>query len=176
MRISDIDECTRGTHDCQGNLAQCVNRRGTYLCQCPDGYQMDSSRRTCEGKGMKRVNDSGLHLIKLFILVRPATARKRYRNRLVRPCLNFFKVQITYVRNVYCCTVYISLTLLGRLFLFELILDIDECTRFGGTVCTTNSECVNTDGSFRCQCKAGFQSIDGGKTCVGMMLSFALFC
>ena len=75
---------------------------------------------------------------------------------------------------MYIFVKYIFLTLLGRLFLFELILDIDECTRFGGTVCATNSECVNTDGSFRCQCKAGFQSIDGGKTCVGTVLCFCI--
>ena len=60
-------------------------------------------------------------------------------------------------------------------FSLILIIDINECTRFGGTVCATNSECVNTEGSFRCQCKPGFNSLDGGKTCVGRVLKLLDF-
>ena len=48
--FSDINECEKGTHDCAGTLAQCVNRPGTYICQCPNGYQLNQATRQCEGK------------------------------------------------------------------------------------------------------------------------------
>lgn len=44
--------------------------------------------------------------------------------------------------------------------------DIDECQVISG-VCQ-KGRCVNTEGSFRCQCKAGFMSSPTGTTCVGM--------
>ena len=43
--------------------------------------------------------------------------------------------------------------------------DINECLL---DACGSNSICNNTKGSFRCKCKAGFQSTSGdGKDCSG---------
>ena len=43
--------------------------------------------------------------------------------------------------------------------------DINECLLHA---CGSNSICNNTKGSFRCKCKAGFQSTSGdGKDCSG---------
>jgi len=47
--IPDIDECARGDHDCTGVLMHCVNRQGSYLCECADGFQVNHALRTCEG-------------------------------------------------------------------------------------------------------------------------------
>lgn len=43
--------------------------------------------------------------------------------------------------------------------------DINECEVFPG-VCT-NGRCVNTHGSFRCECAEGLTLDEGGRTCVG---------
>lgn len=43
------------------------------------------------------------------------------------------------------------------------ILDIDECTR--ETVCHLNALCANTDGSFECTCKEGYDG--NGTYCKG---------
>jgi len=40
-RVSDVDECQQGSHECTGALMHCVNRPGTYICQCSDGFQMN---------------------------------------------------------------------------------------------------------------------------------------
>uniref|UniRef100_A0A8C2GL75 Collagen and calcium binding EGF domains 1 n=1 Tax=Cyprinus carpio TaxID=7962 RepID=A0A8C2GL75_CYPCA len=42
-------------------------------------------------------------------------------------------------------------------------LDIDECANNNETVCS--QICVNTPGSYRCECKKGFYLEDDGKTC-----------
>ena len=45
--------------------------------------------------------------------------------------------------------------------------DINECMLYGGTVCTIDSTCENTPGSFRCNCKQGFQTAEDGRFCKG---------
>jgi len=45
---TDIDECARGAHRCHGHDMTCVNRPGTYLCQCPEGYQLTDDLN-CQG-------------------------------------------------------------------------------------------------------------------------------
>ena len=34
----DIDECTTGVHNCTQNQ-QCVNRPGSFICECASGYE-----------------------------------------------------------------------------------------------------------------------------------------
>ncbi|XP_049638014.1 collagen and calcium-binding EGF domain-containing protein 1 [Suncus etruscus] len=42
-------------------------------------------------------------------------------------------------------------------------LDVDECATSNATLCA--HICVNTPGSFRCECRAGYVQEDGGRTC-----------
>ena len=43
----DIDECSTGDHNCTQNHLQCVNRPGTFICECVTGYELLNG--TCEG-------------------------------------------------------------------------------------------------------------------------------
>lgn len=43
--------------------------------------------------------------------------------------------------------------------------DINEC-EFMPDVCE-NGDCINTDGSFRCECQPGFVLDSTGKRCIG---------
>ncbi|XP_004601757.2 collagen and calcium-binding EGF domain-containing protein 1 [Sorex araneus] len=42
-------------------------------------------------------------------------------------------------------------------------LDVDECAAGNASLCAHT--CVNTPGSFRCECRAGYVLEDGGRTC-----------
>ena len=44
--FSDIDECSEGSHTCDGN-ANCTNTDGSFKCQCKIGFSGDG--HTCTG-------------------------------------------------------------------------------------------------------------------------------
>lgn len=45
------------------------------------------------------------------------------------------------------------------------ISDIDECSN-GDNLCQRNADCINSPGSYRCECAAGFKLSPNG-ACVG---------
>lgn len=51
------------------------------------------------------------------------------------------------------------------IIVFIWLIDTDECAS-GENTCE-HGYCVNTDGSFTCQCELGFQLDKSGKKCVG---------
>lgn len=44
----DIDECREDPRLCQGGI--CQNLPGTFSCDCPKGYSLNTESRICEGK------------------------------------------------------------------------------------------------------------------------------
>lgn len=45
------------------------------------------------------------------------------------------------------------------------VADIDECSN-GDNLCQRNADCINSPGSYRCECAAGFKLSPNG-ACVG---------
>ena len=45
------------------------------------------------------------------------------------------------------------------------LTDIDECSEPSTVMCSSNANCVNTEGSFMCVCKDGFEG--NGLICEG---------
>ena len=39
----DEDECAAGTHQCKPGQT-CLNRPGSYQCQCPAGHELDKDK------------------------------------------------------------------------------------------------------------------------------------
>ena len=63
------------------------------------------------------------------------------------------------------------------LLLFKMSLliftDINECDIYPD-ICE-NGRCVNTDGSFRCECFSGYKLDESGRECIGKLLDFPLY-
>lgn len=56
--------------------------------------------------------------------------------------------------------------------LFCLLIDIDECQTSG--ICI-NGHCINTEGSFQCECPPGLAVGVGGRVCVGELKTSNFF-
>ena len=52
------------------------------------------------------------------------------------------------------------------------VVDIDECAIGDKGGCHKDARCVNEVGSFRCECKPGYEG--NGKTCIGIYPVFLL--
>ena len=52
----------------------------------------------------------------------------------------------------------------GFLYLFLIIIDINECTT-GRAECDNNSVCENTNGGYNCKCNQGYTKMN--ERCVG---------
>lgn len=46
----DIDECTEDPRLCLGG--SCQNLAGTFSCDCPKGFSLNTQSRICEGKDL----------------------------------------------------------------------------------------------------------------------------
>ena len=56
--------------------------------------------------------------------------------------------------------------MLSTMTLHIKCVDIDEC-KLKLSNCAENAECINTEGSYECQCKTGFQG--NGIICIGIV-------
>ena len=45
--ILDTDECARNISGCNQN---CTNTKGSYVCSCYPGYEIENDNKTCIGK------------------------------------------------------------------------------------------------------------------------------
>ena len=62
-----------------------------------------------------------------------------------------------------------KLLLLRGLKLTCIFLDVNECN-FNPDLCK-NGQCINNDGSYRCQCYAGYVLDDTGRNCRGRKMA-----
>ena len=50
--VSDINECVDGSHMCDSETSECLNRMGHYDCRCLPGYRMNMSSVNVNNKTM----------------------------------------------------------------------------------------------------------------------------
>lgn len=75
-----------------------------------------------------------------------------------------FNRKSVYFNRFYPLAINFSIMSIMKKWCCSLFLDIDECETPG--MCM-NGHCVNTEGSFRCECMAGMAVGLDGRVCVG---------
>ena len=143
--LLDIDECSEGVSGCS---QICVNTIGSYTCSCQNGYKLSNDNHTCTDIDECTVNNNGG-----CEQICHNTSGSYYCSCLTGYLLN---------NNDHYCT--------GEFLLFKLfkhchtLTDINECDTDNGG-CEHN--CINTLGSYQCQCREGFFFTSSGGNCTG---------
>ncbi|XP_060072748.1 fibrillin-2-like isoform X2 [Ylistrum balloti] len=165
----DIDECSRNLHDCKQNQ-RCINRPGSYICDCPNGYRLDQNGN-CED-----VNECRDNFVCPFDSVcenSPGSYRCRCNDGLKsegRRCVDINECEDPNICQYRCLNVYGSFHCQCRSG-YQLAADkrscedIDECTQFGGRHRLCGGHCINTPGSYHCECPDGWTSYGRGQAC-----------
>ncbi|KAM4711708.1 fibulin-1-like [Anableps anableps] len=126
----DIDECALGSHDCGANYV-CINTPGSFYCEpkvvCRDGSTQDTAVKCID------IDEC----LVLANLCRPGQS-----------CVNTVGSYSCRRKTVICLQGYHP-TVDGT-----RCEDVDEC--LVANVCG-NHVCVNLDGSYRCDCRAGYR-------------------
>lgn len=173
-RCVDVDECTRGTHNCYGGRT-CINTMGSFKCACPQGYELSPSTAMCRdidecanpytvcGLDSECQNSPG----SFRCVCKPGFRRSRDDDRTSR-CVDINECQtIPGICQQRCANMWGSyrchcqpgyrLSTDGR-----SCVDIDECTEYGD-ICIGN--CLNEPGSYRCTCPHGYTLSSNKRSC-----------
>ena len=67
VTCADIDECAEGTHTCTGSSQVCVNKPGTFACDCNARHYFDVIKGTCVKE--QAAGDSGAPGWAIFLAV-----------------------------------------------------------------------------------------------------------
>ncbi|XP_011314655.1 fibrillin-2 [Fopius arisanus] len=167
----DVDECKKpGGSPCDHRLQErCINLKGSFRCErpveiispqrsrpaCPPGYRYDVMRRQCGdidecrektdicGQEVCYNQPGGYSCARAPA---PVTSGQIRQETLATSGPMQCAPGLRYVRNRGCA-------------------DIDECSTIED-ICTSNEECVNTVGSYVCNCRTGFRRENLTQACV----------
>ncbi|KTF88594.1 hypothetical protein cypCar_00038978 [Cyprinus carpio] len=154
-----IDECSQTAEICI--FGKCVNTAGSFRCECPEGFQLSSTGKRC-------------------VDIRVSYCYTKFENGRCQAPKPF-----NTTKDVCCCSVMPGQgwgdpceicpspeeeafkTLCpasGKKFdMDDVAVDVDECTDNPG-ICR-NGHCINTDGTFRCECPFGYRLDYTGINC-----------
>uniref|UniRef100_A0A8B9KSN7 Latent transforming growth factor beta binding protein 4 n=1 Tax=Astyanax mexicanus TaxID=7994 RepID=A0A8B9KSN7_ASTMX len=152
-QCADVDECVRSPSLC--STGRCENTQGSYRCVCRPGFRLEDNTcrdvDECENEiqcpGQQCVNSIG-----------------SFNCVSCRPGFEIINGQCK--DNTYCQILsgncVCSQTVCRGAF-NGLHTNIDECA--SPQTCGPQSVCVNTDGSYRCECSAGYRAAGPGRQC-----------
>uniref|UniRef100_A0A8C9FF49 Metalloendopeptidase n=1 Tax=Pavo cristatus TaxID=9049 RepID=A0A8C9FF49_PAVCR len=156
--LAEEDECAKP--DNGGCEQRCVNTLGSYQCACDPGYELGPDKKSCEaacGGLLTKLNGT---------ITTPGWPKEYPPNKncvwqVVAPTqyrismkFEFFELEGNEVTGIFCVGHKLtSSSSVCSPILVVYFLDKDECSKDNGGC---QHECINTVGSYVCQCRNGF--------------------
>ncbi|XP_061153333.1 hemicentin-1 isoform X4 [Syngnathus typhle] len=148
----DVNECERLPQPC---AQRCVNTRGSFRCSCPPGRFLLGDGKSCAG--LERLPTYGSYSYGF-----PTSFPERlYRNLASRSYHSYSAEQRGRSRRGLPINQGPKACRQGFVSEDGRCLDINECEVRD----SCQHECMNTPGSHRCLCPAGYHLMANGKTC-----------
>ncbi|XP_046853383.1 receptor-type tyrosine-protein phosphatase delta-like isoform X2 [Xenia sp. Carnegie-2017] len=160
----DVNECKNNV--C-GRNEECINKLGTYRCNCMEGYTGKPCEdiNECNGPNICNVNANCINIEGSY----KCQCKDGYRGDGLNNCndINECNGPSNCHVNAYCtntdgsykCACNNGFSGDGK----RKCEDINECDA-DPNICNVNAYCTNTEGSYKCQCKDGYRG-DGLNNC-----------
>ena len=160
--LVDINECTRGTHNC---VQRCTNTLGSFTCACNSGHRLASNGRSCNGKFSQCTP-----LRKIYLpLSQISTNAQKTLTTVLSGAQTLWDPSPAHATLASDWTVTGGPAVVSsarnhhvHIHLLSFIPDINECTERSHNCEQT---CRNTAGSFTCSCNSGFTLAANGRSC-----------
>ena len=175
LKCIDFDECSTGLNDCHDD-AECTNTDGGYACECKSGFIGNGTDCTATTTtpltpsvtpkpcpAGSTLSDDGLTCVDIDECV----TGDHICHRNAR-CINHedgytCKCKSGFEGNGFTCIDVVPCPAgFKPAANVKMCVDIDECAT--GGYCHSEAICRNTEGSYQCKCKDGFEG-DGKRTC-----------
>ena len=163
-----MNECLLGIDNCDDNTQNCINIRGSFKCECKQGFYKKPDGSCAGGYLYFLWNFTNIKITSLSIYGYYPTLLMLiewcYRKNLVK-CIVMINFLVALLIVAWKALARASCFIWGKkLFMISLLFaDIDEC-RTGTSNCNTNAICTNNPGSFTCVCRPGYTG--DGRTCI----------
>ena len=175
LKCIDFDECSSGLNNCHAD-AKCINTDGGFKCECEFGFfgdgtdctattttQLTSSSTSKPCQAGSILADDGL----ICVDINECVTGDNICHKNAR-CINHSdgytcKCKSGFEGNGFTCIEVVPCPIgFEPVPNMKMCVDIDECA--SGGYCHSDAICRNTEGSYLCKCKDGFEG-DGKRTC-----------
>ncbi|WAR21595.1 FBN2-like protein, partial [Mya arenaria] len=168
----DVNECVVEQNICADVLKLCTNAVGSYSCHCIDGFQKDQTgscidANECDNPSLNNCSHDCSNTIGSYSCsCRPGYKLMNSLCQVSDPCKT--------LSNLTCsgyCVVNNNITECRCQHGFVLgeddqrCFDVDECQGSTTNMCDPVSRCINTEGSYVCECPVGTRLENDGRTC-----------